>query len=377
MPIFSGNLENDTYKEFVDAILHIMKTNHPTLTHQILFDNVATSDVEPMQNIMPFTNINLELQSPSRQTECIDFLQFHIPYMLKSVYIKLYIQCCIIHHYFVNINDGFESVHVENVYIKWDDVFAEEDVVEDIVNLNTTSCSIGDAMLQFTEQQFTEQQFFNDLYLCVITNDFRNQVSFGFTELSPSFYIDTVGEPNNVPAGELESDIDNNVSLFNYTVSGGNYYQVNMETHGVYSSYMPGFGISNRVVAYDGVHDRLIGENQLMDDDVFTTNSDIPEYSEQINVNFAPLESLIIPKNSRTNECPVCYDTITVLDFYDCQHGICTSCFESWKDANHHTCPMCRANYSTYDNGINVYPFALRLEEHQLNQTDIPLLISE
>jgi len=52
----------------------------------------------------------------------------------------------------------------------------------------------------------------------------------------------------------------------------------------------------------------------------------------------------IITNSTTTNSCPVCLETVSLLNRYRCSHLICTNCYYCCLNNEHIVCPICRSN---------------------------------
>jgi len=96
-----------------------------------------------------------------------------------------------------------------------------------------------------------------------------------------------------------------------------------------------------------------------MEIDIFETVIDLNNRLKELkNNNFSNLElnnnielnnirnskiRFIRYKINELNECPVCYEKCALKNNFDCIHGLCRSCYNSWCTYGN-TCPMCRKN---------------------------------
>jgi hypothetical protein len=64
------------------------------------------------------------------------------------------------------------------------------------------------------------------------------------------------------------------------------------------------------------------------------------------------IQRSLITNSTFQEECNICYEIADLKHYYNCDlrdknnhHGICGSCYISWKQANEeNTCPTCRAD---------------------------------
>jgi len=61
------------------------------------------------------------------------------------------------------------------------------------------------------------------------------------------------------------------------------------------------------------------------------------------NIHVDPEINPIITNSAIVNDCPVCLETVPLLNRYSCRHVICTDCYYRCLNREYNTCPLCRS----------------------------------
>lgn len=382
-------------KEYVDKITNMMKNQHVHLREKNLFWNDEHYLNDPMlpENIMTFVNVDLFTQNDDYEEDCIDRVHFHVPFFLKSAYINYYIQAALVNIYFADANEGFEAIQIASCKVCFnfmDSINASYSI--DIQSINV-SAGRDDAMSYWMGEIFECREPENNQPepnkgIKVLMEDFREHPSIQsvLESMLPNveFFYDVNGSEDNITHQPMDTTQDETVSqeepynfvpqspppLENELRNGqevhwsddGTYWYLRDEVIGLnlvpsgipfqqrvqtphthsFSPEEPGAPtrstysrISNNTSQIEfitAVHSLDDEFNDAFDDDV-----------DDFFVQTTPRE--VYRLNPRIDECPVCYDTKDVGNYYACEHGICGSCFINWSEHAHSTCPMCRASF--------------------------------
>lgn len=331
--IYTGDNYNNI-KEYVDIVINLMKQTYPFLTNQELFQ--CSGDINPMQeeHIMKFTNIDLFTKNNNNIEERIDRVHFHIPYYLKNQYINYYIKISLIYLLFKeHINDAVEVVSI----IKTAICCMASEQQNNIDILNESLLCIGELFYAMGYGAIQKSQFNEYLKINVLVNDFRfHPIIQNISQLmipSANFFYDTTGNVNNPLMDEI--DVGENQSLYIT-------YSLPYFWYSIQDEYIVDGG-NNNDDEHDDEHDDYDIDNDGNNNIRRNLLSEFNSVETETNIEEGNLIYSINPKNIRCGECPVCYDEIQISDYYNCIHGICITCFISWSNNYHNTCPVCRS----------------------------------
>lgn len=302
MAVRHRSRENE-YKEYTDNIINLMKEFNPRLSQDNIISQEPSLILEENPSILAFMNIDISIRDNNNVERNIDRIHIHIPYLLKIEYLKEYIKSAIVYTYFIDRDQGYSQVVVNECVLRSNIELSNEDRESEIPFSQFSNNIFGDIILLYNsgvgsgviENSFHNNDINTFTKLCVITNDFRNEMSTQHHLLPGiNFWYDLGSDVNRIPESEVLTQIDNNGNV----------------------------------------------RRNLLDEFNEVENTEPIAFRE------------VQPTNLRQGECPVCYDKLEIGNYYNCSHGICCHCFNHWGESGHTTCPMCRSNVIT-ENIVN------------------------
>lgn len=359
------------YIPFVYNVIDLITKYNPSVTEQEIMSSDNIDHINEDHYIIPYMNIDIMVFN-NNTYERIDRAHFHIPYLLKPRYLKKYIETAIVHKYFTDSDVGINRVNVKDCYIRSNAVESEQEIDMSRFNMNETDERAGDHMT-FGDLILSLAVFDIDwgvslfeeinpsIKVCVNVDDFRaNDVNIMFSDINQSlnfwYYLgsafnsgSSINEDgyNNT---QFENDVSDNqtrvddyfaaVQPFHHHTStpitnNNNTYPILLDEDVLGPNYA-NIGEWNIVFEDDLVF--IYGEDELS-----------PTHIERID-----------PINCRTDECPVCYNSTQMGDYYTCDHGICNECYDGWSGQGKTTCPVCRSSQrgATHGSEVEVIRYA-------------------
>lgn len=313
--------ENE-YKEYTDNIINLMKEFNPRLRDENIVSQEPSMRMEENPSVLAFMNIDISFKDNNNVDINIDRIHIHIPYSLKIEYIKEYIKLAIVYTYFIDRQQGYSLVDVNEYTLRSNISLSSEYEETEYVfsqNPNNIFGTLGDIVLSLYAAGIEwAPSSYNDINtltkLCVITNDFRHGITTPHQSISnTNFWYDLGSDLNRISNTETPTQINGN----NYDGDNNN---INVRRN-LLNDFNNSELVTNVTIYYGIPYD------------------EIPTISTELTYSYE-----VQPINLRQGECPVCYEEIEIGNYYNCYHGICCDCFNHWGENGHITCPMCRSN---------------------------------
>lgn len=319
----------DEYKEYTDNIINLMKELNPELR-----DETILAEYEPLTlnnntlYILPFVNVDIDVQDNNNVERNVDRIHIHIPYLLKLKYICAYMKTAIIYTYFIDREQAHSIIQIDECRLASNIDDTQNFFLQSLTRpLHVGELFLGNILFNLNRVGIDwgpscYEDINTTVKFCVISNNFINQIPLNY-------------ENSQTPIPNLNFWYDLGSSLNRITNSEAS-NEVNDDNDNVNENEDDDDEINNNEI--NNVRRNLISDFNAVAEDSETIEHGVVE-----------------PTNIRIGECPVCYDEREIGNYYNCSHGICCDCFNLWSQENYTTCPMCRSNViNTIQNHENV-----------------------